>query len=330
SGANKPFYVLNRQASTLTVSATQKQQYLIREFIRRIEANASSQVLIEAKIVEVTLDDEFQSGIDWTKLGSGKINFVSQFSPATIGTSNVATFTLNPGADLNTAVKLAQLFGATRTLSSPRLHAINNQEAVMTFAENQIYFSLNVTQSQGPAAAGGATGINTVTVTSTAHTVPIGIIMSVQPSIDTDTNEITLSVRPTLSRVTGNVTDPAVAFTIAQAIAADPTFNPAGISATVPIIEVRELDSILKLKSGQVMVIGGLMQDVGNNSENGLPGVSEIPWIGNIFKGVDKLSNVSELVIFIRATIVGSNGDAVPADRDVYQKFTRDPRPLTF
>ena len=96
------------------------------------------------------------------------------------------------------------------------------------------------------------------------------------------------------------------------------------------MVEVRELDSILKVKSGDVMVIGGLMEDKSIDTEKGVPHVSTLPVVGELFKGVDQNRNVKELVIFIRATIVGSSGIVAPADQGIYNKFMRDPRPLTF
>ena len=327
------FYIMNRQASTLTVSANDKQHTLIQQFLKKIQENASSQVLIEAKIVEVTLNDQFQSGINWTKLGGSRIGFSGNFgAPATSlanqGTINVGIpqqIALSKNIDLSAAVQLVESFGTTRTLSSPRLHAINNQESVLTFAENHVYFELQVQTNQNATTTGNTSNL---TVNSTLHTVPIGIILTLQPSINLDTSEITLSIRPTLSRITGSVSDPAVAFLVAQAAAQGITNL--NITNAVPVIEVRELDSILKLKSGQVMVIGGLMQDIANNTDNGVPGMGSIPYFGNLFKGVDKQHNLSELVIFIRATIVDSSGDASSADKTVYKKFMRDPRPLGF
>ena len=93
---------------------------------------------------------------------------------------------------------------------------------------------------------------------------------------------------------------------------------------------MRELDSILKLKSGQVMVIGGLMEQKSSNTDNGVPGASHVPWLGNLFKQVDKTSSTSELIIFIRATVVGNKGNAYEADKNIYEKFTNDPRPVAF
>jgi general secretion pathway protein D len=333
-GNNEPvagsFFIINREASTMTVSATEKQHELISHFLKKIQTNASAQVLIEAKIVEVSLNDQFQSGIDWSKLGNSVVNFTSSFAGVS-DVANIATLNLNAqnvggtGTDLTGAVNLAQAFGTTRTLSSPRLHAINNQQAVLTFAQNQVYFTLNVQQNQATS-AGGTT--NTITLNSTPHTVPIGIILTLQPSVNSETSEITLSVRPTLSRVTGQVTDPAVAFTLAQAAALGIAVD--GISSTLPVIEVRELDSILKLKSGQVMVIGGLMENRADNTDTGVPYAQDVPVVGHLFKGTDKSSNLKELIIFIRATIVNSGGNAAPADKGVYEKFNYDPRPLKF
>ncbi|MBV8939737.1 MAG: type II and III secretion system protein, partial [Alphaproteobacteria bacterium] len=166
-----------------------------------------------------------------------------------------------------------------------------------------------------------------LTVNSAIQTVPIGIILSMQPSINLDTNEITLNVRPTLSSIVNFVSDPATAFLVAQAKAQGSNID---ISNQVPIVQVRELDSILKLKSGQVMVIGGLMEDKSVNTDSGIPYAMDVPVLGNLFRGVNRTNNTQELVIFIRATIVDTNGDAQPADKAVYEKFTNDPRPLNF
>jgi general secretion pathway protein D len=98
----------------------------------------------------------------------------------------------------------------------------------------------------------------------------------------------------------------------------------------VPQIETKELDSIVKIKSGQTLVIGGLLEDKISNNEGGVPYASEIPVFGNLFKSVNKSNSKKELVIFIRATIVGSSGSADPYDKGVYEKFIQDPRPLKF
>ena len=139
----------------------------------------------------------------------------------------------------------------------------------------------------------------------------------------------------TLSRATAFVTDPGFEVGKANAAAQLDADSPVidtlqAIESKIPQLEVRELDSIMKVKSGQVMVIGGLLEDKVINADAGVPGVSEVPYLGNLFKSVDKQTTKKELVILIRATVVGPHGYVDKADKGVYQKFMRDPRPLEF
>lgn len=338
ASGTRQFFIINRQAGIMTVAATQRQHEMIRDYIDRLRANASAQVLIEAKIVEVTLNDKFQNGIDWSFSrsnvgvdidGDGDLDPVSAsfggVNPVDIA-NGIFTFnttdSLGLNIDLSAAVTLAQEFGTTRTLSSPRLHAINNQQAVLTFAQNQVYFEIEVERETDTS---GTTTQELFSVDSEIKTVPIGIILAMQPSINMESNEVTLNIRPTLSRVIQFVPDPAVAFLVAQA---GPGVG--DINNQIPVVEVRELDSILKLKSGQVMVIGGLMEQTGSNIETGVPYLSDVPFLGKAFKGTDDEQRNTELVIFIRATILGTSGGVSPADRTIYEKFTDDPRPIAF
>ncbi len=316
------FYVLNKQASTLTVSATEKQHRILKRFLDKIETNASAQVLIEAKIVEVTLNDEYQGGINWQRASGGWLPEIDANFSAANSIGGPFSFTIrNKNLDLSSAVALTEKFGTTRTLSSPRLHATNNQQAVLTFADNIVYFDLKfditdpVFNSTGTITTPGKTK-----VTSTVHNVPVGILLTLQPSINTQSNEVTLSVRPTLSRILRYVEDPSVAINTAA--------NPVDIKSLIPEVQVRELDSILKVKSGQVMIIGGLMETSSGNTDTGVPGVSSVPYLGNLFKSTEKSNKSKELVIFIKATIVGTNGSAKEADKQFYEKYVKDPRPL--
>ncbi|NBX03924.1 MAG: hypothetical protein EBR02_07710 [Alphaproteobacteria bacterium] len=320
------FYVLNKQASTLTVSATDKQHRILKRFIDKIQDNASAQVLIEAKIVEVSLSDEYRSGIQWERFNGKNLVQASASFPITNPANGVTPFTLafqDNALNLAAAVTLTEQFGTTRTLSSPRLHATNNQQALMTFADNLVFFDLKFTVKDPTLDSNGDVKTpGSVTANATVHTVPIGILLSLQPSINKETNEVTLSVRPTLSRILGYTEDPSVKINLASAgITSD-------IKSQVPVVQVRELDSVMKVKSGQVMVIGGLMESNNSNADTGIPGASSVPFVGNLFKSVEKNNTSKELVIFIKATIVGSNGNAVEADKNLYNKFTQDPRPL--
>ncbi len=323
------FYVINKQAGILSVAASEKQHLGVKRYLDFLKRNATAQVLIEAKVVEVELNREFRSGIDWNliqqNIGSGTWNIGTTFTQD-FDVDNVVNFALNPNdpnANINAVLNLTERFGTTRTLSSPRLHAINNQPAVLTFAENRIFFDIDVQPGQVQT-IDGVTQTLPTTFSSTPRSIPIGIILNILPSINLDRNEVTLSVRPTLTRQIDQVADPIIPILLQQAGTSETVNN------NIPIVEVRELDSIMKLRSGQVMVIGGLMEEAANNVDNGVPFLAGIPFIGNAFKGVSKSSTNSELIIFIRATIVTPQGSYSDADQRVYEKFTDDPRPIAF
>ena len=124
------------------------------------------------------------------------------------------------------------------------------------------------------------------------------------PSIDLENNEVTLAVRPTLSTLIDSVDDPGFELELAQAAPSEV----GKVHNQIPEIQVRELDSTLKLKSGQTMVIGGLMQQEANDLDAGVPFVNSLPVVGNLFKSVSKSSHNKELVLLIKATIVNTGG----------------------
>ena len=147
----------------------QRQHRLVDEFIRTLEYNSSAQVLIEAKIIEVTLNEDFENGIDWTQFGTNSLN-ASAFFGGLENRGDFASFNFaktgltGVDLDINAAVSLTQIFGTTRTLSSPRIHAINNQQAVLTFAENFVFFDIDVEREESDTTT---TSEDTITVEST-------------------------------------------------------------------------------------------------------------------------------------------------------------------
>jgi general secretion pathway protein D len=131
-----------------------------------------------------------------------------------------------------------------------------------------------------------------------------------------------MNIRPTLSRITETVADPGVTI-IAR------NLNIPEVVSEIPVVEVRELDTVLKIANGQTMVIGGLMDERVTNKDIGIPGLSKIPVIGNAFKSVSKVTTTVETVIFIKATIVNnSTGNVGKQDKLLLEKFTQDPRPI--
>lgn len=344
--ANIPsaFFSVNQQAGLVTIFASQKQHKLIADYLDRLRRSVLAQVLVEAKIVEVTLSDQFRTGVDWSSFGgidpltgsssqgpwagdNQSLDFTSNFSRS-VATDSFPDPTIgliwnNTDLDLNVAVSMINAFGTTRTLSSPRITVVNNQTALLKVAENEVFFEISVEFQ--PATD---TSASVTTFDSQIQSVPVGIVMAVQPAIDPDGQRISMSIRPSITRLVRRIEDPGVQLQLAQINAQNGT-NLA-VSSAVPIIETRELDSIVTMESGQVAVMGGLMQEIAINSREGAPGLMDVPLLGRAFGMDTRETEVVELVIFLRATIVGDRDTVHEEDIRLYNKFAPDPRPLVF
>ncbi|MBL8642488.1 MAG: type II and III secretion system protein, partial [Rhodospirillaceae bacterium] len=190
-------------------------------------------------------------------------------------------------------------------------------------AQNQIFFDLDVTREVGQ-----NNEPDVITVDSEIKSVPVGLIMNVQPAVDPSTKRINMSLRPSITRITTFVADPAVALQVAQINAANN--SGVNVSSQIPVVEVRELDSMITMESGQTVVMGGLMQETSENSREGLPGAMDIPILGQAVSQNVRGSRVTELVIFIKATVVNDRDTISDEDIRLYKTFSPDPRPIAF
>ncbi|WP_296660723.1 pilus (MSHA type) biogenesis protein MshL [Thiobacillus sp. 0-1251] len=305
AGDGKYDVAVNPVAGTVTVLGTSRQQELVQQYLDRVMQSAQRQVLIEATIVEVTLKDQYRAGIDWSKALQGAtgwtINTVGAGTNALAGTLSPfiqATYTNSGNNGFTAAIDLLESFGKTKVLSSPKLMALNNQTALLKVVDNLVYFSV---QSQQGALSSTGSVLQPATFTTTAHTVPIGVVMSVLPQIN-ENGMVSLTVRPTISRKVGSVDDP------------NPDLEKAGVKNSIPVIQVREMESLLQVRSGQTVVLGGLIQDDSNNARDGVPGLSRPEGIGALFGQHERLNSQTELVIFLRPTVVSNptlNNDAL-------------------
>jgi len=297
--------IANPESGTISVRATSRQQASVREFIDKVMVSARRQVLIEATIVEVALTDQFQQGIDWSILNKASGLTFSQVTPAGANTAVMAAMgPLNYGTlaapasaqggryDLTSSIKLLETFGKLHVLSSPKLSVLNNQTSLLKVVDESVYFTIEVT----PATI-SADGVVTspATYTSTVHTLPVGFLMYVTPQIGNDA-EVTLNLRPTISRIVGTAEDP------------NPALKINGIKNLIPQIQTREMESILRVRNGDIAVLGGLMQDTRSGDTNQLPGVGGIPFFGELFKARNDTNSKSELVIFLRPVILDGDG----------------------
>lgn len=303
--------IVNREAGIINVRATSKQHERVQEFLDKVMASVKRQVLIEATIVEVRLSDSFQAGIDWSRLNNSATNSGFQFrqqlgaqTNSISGTGNnfstsanafgvvpdagfVAGY-LNPISrigNIAASINLLEQFGTTKVLSSPKLMVLNNQTAVLKVVDNIVYFTVQSQQSQGSVGGGILS-----TVTTTANTVPVGVVMTVTPQIN-DGGNVNINVRPTVSRVLGYKSDP------------NPNLK---IESLVPEIQVREMESMLQILSGNTAVLGGLMQDDILTNDDRVPGLSKVPGIGKVFTGKNDANRKTELVIFLRPTVIAN------------------------
>jgi MSHA biogenesis protein MshL len=288
--------IANPEAGILSVRANSRQHERVQEFLDQVLGSARRQVLIEATIVEVLLNDEYQAGVDWSRLprdGTG-ISFSQNLLGANLGTPpNLTIGYIDPSSSVgNVAATIRALsrFGNTRVLSSPKITALNNQTAVLKVVEERVYFTVEVKITDGTTVNPARTDF-----TSTPHTVPVGLVMTVTPQI-AENNEVSLVVRPTISRITGFVIDPG------------PRLSGANFDNRVPEIQVREMESLLRVANGEVIVMGGLMQDSVERNRDGIPGLSKLPLIGDAFSFRNDKNTKSELVIFLRPVVGGGSG----------------------
>jgi general secretion pathway protein D len=257
---------------------------------------AKRQVLIEATVAEVQLRNEYQRGISWERLRATGQSGISAsqgtfptFSP-TFATGPFTLGFLSAGSNVTVTLKLLEQFGDVKVLSSPKLSVLNNQTAILRVTRDIIYFSM-IPASTNVGVSGGGTAIISPSFTTTPNIAAEGFMMAVLPQINS-TDSVVLNVRPTIRRQVASASDP------------NPALKAAGTENVIPVFETREFDSILRLQSGQLGVLAGLMQDVVQNTDATIPGLRSIPIIGELFSNRSDLSTKTELVIFLRATVI--------------------------
>ncbi len=291
--------IANPENGIITVRATGKQHEKIHEFIDQIMSSARRQVLIEATVVEVRLSDEYQQGIDWSRVPLGGKGFnLTQNRAASIPTTTAGMFTLgylNPTSkfgDLAANISLLESFGNVKVLSSPKLSVMNNQTAMLRVVDNKVYFIVNSTIGTCTPAPCEAP----IAYTTTVNTIPIGFTMSVTPQIS-DNDTVLINVRPSITRLLADAKDPTPNLEFAN---------------SVPQTSTREMESILKIENNQTAVLGGLMEDRIDKSTDAIPGLADIPLFGNLFKNRRDKTEKTELVIFLRPVVIKDadlNGD---------------------
>ena len=307
--------IANPENGIITVRATGKQHEKIQEFIDQVMSSAHRQVLIEATVVEVRLNDHYQQGINWSRLLVGAKGFaLSQagttgFQAGATGLASsagaLAVTYFNPTSkfgNITASVQLLEQFGNVKVLSSPTLSVMNNQTAMLRVVDNNVYFIVDSTTA--PCSPAPCTPI--ISYTTTVNTVPIGFTMSVTPQIN-DSDTVLLNIRPSITRLLTAAKDPTPGLAFQN---------------TIPQTSTREMESILKIENNQIAVLGGLMEDSINKLTNEVPVLARIPILGNLFQNRDDTTTKTELVIFLRPVVIKSA--SVDADFSEFRKNLPD------
>lgn len=311
--------VVSPQAGIVVVRALPSELRDVASFLKASQTSLQRQVVLEAKIIEVSLGDGFQSGINWAALGNvgnGKTALFGQTGGGTIfnnGTSEIAgqTGTLDPSnfssvngtktsafggvftaalnlKDFTAFIELLKTQGDVQVLSSPRVSTVNNQPAVIKVGSDE-FFVTNVSTNT---TAVGLTGATTSNVTLTPFF--SGIALDVTPQIDARGNVI-LHIHPTVSEVKDQTK----------------TIQVNNQAQVLPLAfsTVRESDSIVRAGNGQVVVLGGLMQDKTLLNRAGVPVLGDLPGVGAMFRHTKNSSAKSELVILLRPVVIETGGE---------------------
>ena len=380
SSASQTTYQMHRETGVLMVYAPESLQLEVEELVNRIMRSAGRQVLLEATIVEVILNNKYKQGIDWSVfrafhdglsiyqggvIGATAAAFNAAFVEQSFTVEepsdgdgfvkrvlNAATYTEQeelvrqyygladfeqvssfeltrgePGEDdelsvtlqrlnrdpnqgglsprrtssdnfftlayqkdnFSAAVQLLDTFGDAKVLSSPRISALNNQPALLRVVDQEVYFDVTVEEEVNQE-TGIVTGRN---VTVEEQVVDVGFSLNVMPQIGGD-DRIILNLKPTVTRILGYVDAPVVVTGL----------NTGQAENRVPVTRVRELESIIALRDGEVAVLGGLLEDRTTDNDTAIPGLSALPAIGALFQNRDEETYKTEFVVFIRAKIV--------------------------
>ncbi len=297
--ANGRYIIVSPQASLVTIHALPSEIFAIKDFLKKSQESLQRQVILEAKIIEVSLNDDYQQGVNWSNILShiGNTKYLGHlkntdfnFSTSAGGTlGNTTTANLGgvsslvfANADFNGVINLLETQGDVQMLSNPRVTATNNQKAVIKVGQDE-YFVTEVSSTT-------VTG-NSTTTTPEIELTPFfsGIALDVTPQID-EFGSVILHVHPSVTKTEEQN----------KVI----TLNNEEFVLPLAHSNIREADTVIRAGSGEIVVIGGLMETLTVDEESQTPLLGDIPFFGGLFKSIHKTQVKKELIILIRPTVV--------------------------
>ena len=281
--------IIDERSGKAIISDLPKKMEKLEVIVKTLDEEAR-QVFVEAEIVQVTLSDKYQRGIDWEKVfgeGVGSLDLVGYFpvSPALAAYQKISVGTLSANRYKN-VVNLLNTFGDTEVLSQPKLAIVNKEEASIMVGSREAYVTQTSSQS------------TSTTVTSeSVEFIDVGIKLKVSPTINND-GFITMKIKPEVSSVRETLTT--------------------SLGSNIPIVQTSEAETTVKIKDGVTIMLGGMVEDRYNDSVEGIPGLSRLPVLGNLFGRRTRETKKTELIIFITPHLI--RGDA-PRPGTELEKF---------
>lgn len=309
--------VLSPQAGIVSVTASPSKLRAVGDFISVLESRLQRQVILEARIIEVTLNDGYQQGINWSDLYNGKagwgvgvgVDFAGT-NPLPAASTIGGLFGLTYSDESNNfsgMIEMLQTQGTVQVLSNPRVSASNNQKAVIKIGEDS-YFVTNV-DSTTNFGSGGSTPVSNSNVDLTPFF--SGISLDVTPQISDD-GEVILHVHPSVVETEEQqkvitLTDGELVLPLARS-------------------NIRESDTIVKARNGEIVVLGGLMQTTNSEEVGKVPLLGDIPLLGELFTNRRNRQEKKELVILLKPTVVGVDTwrDELKRSRELLQEWFPD------
>ncbi|OQA36716.1 MAG: Type II secretion system protein D precursor [Acidobacteria bacterium ADurb.Bin340] len=291
--------VIHPESGLVVVGAEPGTQKRVETYLEELRRRNSRQVLLEARIVEVTLGTDSQIGVDWNGLlregGASGGQGTDWRGTLTTGETNNPAVSASEGimrlvvqnARLTATLSALAREGRLQVLSAPRLSTLNNQKAILRVVREEAFFLQN-SQTTG---TGGVGGFST-SVNITPMVVPVGIVLDILPQVSSD-GTVTLAVNPSVSEIVTVRT-----LTIAGSGASG------GASASLPVVDRRDLDTVVRLRSGETLVLAGIIRAKASEDDRGVPWLRKVPFLGNLFSKREKAKTHTELAIFITPTLV--------------------------
>ena len=313
--------IINKNAGLITISATGRQQARIDTYLKLLQEKVQKQVLIDVNIIAVIFDDKSSTGVDWSQLyalqnfslqvdtvstngWSGTYEPIGNISDITAMAGKTASMVqITGGGSVSEVVKFLKEQGEVRSLSNPKVLTLNNQPALITVGTEYFY---KIQQSQNQQGAGG--GVVATTQNDVVNSVFAGVLLDITPEIGDD-DRITIKVNPSLSQTRVQIQSD----TIAQENRSMP-----------PDLDRRQLSSVVTIKDGNRIILGGLIGSRENFKTNKVPLLGDIPGLGYFFKYEEKIRQVEEIVVVIEPHIIKPQGNTLTIAELGYTSMTKE------